>query len=100
MWNSLDADADKISVRFEQNALGALERIRVTDNGNGIPYGEAELLFGSLGGSWKSKKNRTARKVDRSAGRYASRWFANMSIMLIFCRSDPIWLLASVHARA
>jgi RNA-directed DNA polymerase len=60
MWNSLDADADKISVSFEQNALGALERIRVTDNGNGIPYGEAELLFGSLGGSWKSMKNRTA----------------------------------------
>src|SRR4051812_33776916 len=59
VWNSLDADADKIAIRFDTNALGALDAIRVQDNGTGIPYDQAEILFGSLGGSWKASKNRT-----------------------------------------
>jgi DNA mismatch repair ATPase MutL len=51
IWYSLDADAKKIPSRVDHNALGALKRIMVTDNGYGISYGEAEHLFGSLGGS-------------------------------------------------
>jgi len=31
MWNGLDADADKVTTRFDQNSLGALDRIRVAD---------------------------------------------------------------------
>jgi hypothetical protein len=61
IWNGLDADADLVGIRFDMNALGTLERIRVADNGNGINFAEAELLFGSLGGSWKSQKGRTAK---------------------------------------
>ena len=78
MWNSLDADADKVSVRFDENALGALEQIRVGDNGNGIAYNEAELLFGSLGGSWKSQKGRTTkgRSLHGKSGKGRFRAFA------------------------
>ena len=78
MWNSLDADADKVSVRFDENALGALEQIRVSDNGNGIAYSEAALLFGSLGGSWKSQKGRTAngRSLHGKSGKGRFRAFA------------------------
>lgn len=59
IWNSLDADADRISIRFGLNSLGALEQIRVQDNGTGIPYEAAADLFGNLGGSWKAGKNKT-----------------------------------------
>lgn len=64
IWNSLDADADRVAVNFDHNGLGGLERIRIADNGTGIPYDEAEALFGSLGGSWKTAKTRT--KAGRS----------------------------------
>jgi hypothetical protein len=61
--------------------LGALERIRVTDNGNGIPYGEAELLFAAwavlrAGGSPKVRlelinlaRNQTNR-VEMTRGKF------------------------------
>jgi hypothetical protein len=61
IWNSLDADADRISVRFDLNGIGGIETIRIGDNGNGIPYAEAETLFGNLGGSWKTTRNRTSK---------------------------------------
>lgn len=78
IWNSLDADADKITVRFDCNALGAIDRIRVQDTGKGIPYDEAELLFGSLGGSWKAQKVRTdkGRGLHGKSGKGRFRAFA------------------------
>jgi DNA mismatch repair ATPase MutL len=33
VWNSLDADADTVTVRLGLNALGAIDRIRVADAG-------------------------------------------------------------------
>lgn len=78
VWNSLDADADKIAVRFDTNSLGALDTIRVSDNGTGIPYDQAETLFGSLGGSWKASKNRTkkGRSIHGKSGKGRFKAFA------------------------
>lgn len=78
IWNGLDADADRVAVRFDMNALGALDRIRVSDNGNGIAHAEAELLFGSLGGSWKAQKGRTnkGRSLHGKTGKGRFRAFA------------------------
>lgn len=53
IWNGLDADATMITVDLEDDQLGGLRRIIVTDNGHGIPHVEAPALFGHLGGSWK-----------------------------------------------
>lgn len=53
IWNSLDADAKSVDVRFEYNELGAMSAIVVTDDGLGIPFKEAPDLFRRLGGSWK-----------------------------------------------
>jgi hypothetical protein len=60
IWNSLDADATRVSIRFDRNRLNGLQAIRVTDNGSGIPYESAPALFGSLGGSWKKLQKRSA----------------------------------------
>jgi len=61
IWNALDSDSDKVSIRFDKNSMGGIDQIRVTDEGTGIPYKEAQNLFGSLGGSWKAQKSKTAR---------------------------------------
>lgn len=53
IWNSLDADASQVSVRFSSNELGRLSSIQVRDNGTGIVYQRAPELFRRLGGSWK-----------------------------------------------
>ena len=53
IWNSLDADASSIDVRFDYNALGAMSAIAVTDNGVGMTFTDAPELFRRLGGSWK-----------------------------------------------
>jgi Histidine kinase-, DNA gyrase B-, and HSP90-like ATPase len=53
IWNGLDADATSVTVDFVDDNLGGLNRIIVTDNGQGIPHAEAPTLFRNLGGSWK-----------------------------------------------
>ena len=53
IWNSLDADATVVDVRFDYNDLGTMSAIIVTDNGTGIAHNEAPELFRRLGGSWK-----------------------------------------------
>jgi hypothetical protein len=54
IWNGLDADATRIDVDLEQDGLGGIAKVVVSDNGDGIPYGDAPALFRRLGGSWKS----------------------------------------------
>lgn len=59
IWNSLDADASKVSVHIDNNSLGILERITIKDDGEGIEYSSAEEIFKNLGGSWKRNKSKT-----------------------------------------
>jgi hypothetical protein len=59
IWNGLDADATAVTVDFEDDRLGGMARIIVTDNGHGIPHVDAPTLFGNLGGSWKRHGART-----------------------------------------
>ena len=53
VWNALDANAREVRVDLVTNPLGAVEAVRVADNGTGIDARQADRLFGSLGGSWK-----------------------------------------------
>lgn len=55
IWNGLDADATTIRVDFEDDKLGGMAKIIVTDDGHGIPHAEAPTLFRYLGGSWKAR---------------------------------------------
>ena len=59
IWNSLDADATNVHVKFKENQLNEVDRIIISDNGIGIPYNQAESLFVALGGSWKASKDKT-----------------------------------------
>jgi len=63
IWNSVDADATRITVEFEfKNLANEMSKIVVYDNGTGIPRQEAGRLFGHLGGSWKRLNRRTHEK--------------------------------------
>lgn len=53
IWNAVDADADRVDVTLQDDNLGGLSAIEISDNGHGIPYTDAEQLFSRLGGSWK-----------------------------------------------
>ncbi len=70
-WNSLDADATKVSVRFKRDSLGIAESLRVTDNGVGIHINEVEEVFGKIGDSKKLRYRTTAsgRVVHGSTGK-------------------------------
>ena len=74
IWNSLDADATKITIEINTNLLG--NNIIVRDNGIGIPYDKAIEAFKRIGGS--EKKNLVASSTGRQLhgkegkGRYRS----------------------------
>ena len=53
VWNALDADAREVKVDLVTNPLGAVDAVRVSDDGAGIDIARVDDTFGSLGGSWK-----------------------------------------------
>jgi len=56
IWNAFDADAVTVRVECEQNVLGGIEAITISDDGKGIVPEHAAALFGNLGESWKRGK--------------------------------------------
>lgn len=59
IWNSLDANADEVSVRIESSPLGNTSII-VKDNGEAISAKQADNYLSYIGNSWKSKKTETS----------------------------------------
>ncbi|MFJ4437026.1 ATP-binding protein [Streptomyces sp. NPDC088923] len=55
IWNSLDADAENITVLLERNDIGGVDRVAVVDDGTGIPAGECGDHFEQIGTSWKKR---------------------------------------------
>ena len=70
VWNALDADAREVKVDLITNALGAVEAVRVSDNGTGIDVLKIDSTFGSLGGSWKMEGRGTGLFHRRLHGRH------------------------------
>ncbi len=70
VWNALDADAREVRIDLMTNPLGAVEAVRVSDDGTGIDVLRADATFGSLGGSWKRLGTQTALAHRRLHGRH------------------------------
>ena len=70
VWNALDADAREVKVDIVQNALGAVEAIRVSDDGAGVDVDRIDATFGGLGGSWKKDRATTLGLRRRLHGRH------------------------------
>ncbi|KQC10450.1 MAG: hypothetical protein APR54_03160 [Candidatus Cloacimonas sp. SDB] len=58
IWNGLDAGSDHVEITVIPNDMQGLQEIRVRDHGYGIDHSKVEMLFGSLGESWKKEKER------------------------------------------
>ena len=54
IWNSLDAEANNVTVVIERNAMDGVERVRVEDDGHGMAPEAIPSAFQDLGGSWKA----------------------------------------------
>lgn len=96
IWNSLDADANHVSVSFDHNELGALERVTVRDNGHGLPRGEAPECFRKLGGSWKKTRVATpsGRSLHGQEGRGRFKAFAIGTYAewtVVYTREEKTW---------
>ena len=70
VWNALDADAREVKVDLLTNPLGAVEAVRVSDDGTGIDATKVDATFGSLGGSWKRTATQTGSAGRRLHGRH------------------------------
>ena len=70
VWNALDADAREVRVDLVTNALGAVDAVRVSDDGTGIDVFKADSTFGFLGGSWKRTGGETDGSHRRLHGRH------------------------------
>ena len=70
VWNALDADAREVKVDLVTNPLGAVEAVRVSDDGTGIDVLKADETFGNLGGSWKRTGKGTPMNGRRLHGRH------------------------------
>ena len=70
IWNALDADAREVRIDLLTNPLGAVEAVRISDDGSGIDVLRADATFGSLGGSWKRGATQTENSHRRLHGRH------------------------------
>ncbi|WP_210449331.1 ATP-binding protein [Vibrio crassostreae] len=78
IWNSLDANATEVNLDIEQqNAIGNIARIVVTDNGDGIAYGSIPLTFKKYKDSQKRSSRSPMTKGEKGLGRFAFHKFAH-----------------------
>ena len=70
VWNALDADAREVKIDLIQNALGAVDAIRISDDGAGVDVDRIDSTFGGLGGSWKKGRAMTIALKRRLHGRH------------------------------
>lgn len=75
VWNGLDAEAEHIQIRLEQNGMGGIDGVEVRDDGHGMTHAEALSEFSHLGGSWKhlaahSKHRRRLLHGSQGQGRW------------------------------
>ena len=70
VWNALDADAREVKIDLITNPLGAVDAVRITDDGTGVNVLKADSTFGSLGGSWKREGKGTEFSHRRLHGRH------------------------------
>src|SRR5260370_12663845 len=71
IWNSLDADANKVTVEYELNPFGGIDAVIVRDDGTGMTPADAAFGFRNFGNSWKRTASKTpsGRAIHGKLGR-------------------------------
>lgn len=63
IWNALDAEAEKVTVRVIDNPLEGVDVVEIIDDGHGMTHADAVREFQLLGGSWKRDKRRSRNDI-------------------------------------
>ena len=103
IWNSLDVGADHVVVAFEYTTMGAISKVTVTDDGEGMNREQAERGFKEYGDSWKRRvgvRTHNDRTVhgQRGQGRYDILSMGSSATWLSTAR-DVNGDLATIHVR-
>lgn len=56
VWNSLDAEAENVTIAIHKSEMGAVDTVVVTDDGHGFGTEDITDVMSCLGGSWKATK--------------------------------------------
>lgn len=80
VWNAFDEDATEVRVEVERSSLGAVELIRVVDNGNGMTPESASRAFSRIGDSWKNAPNATSASGRAVHGKHGRGRYAAFSL--------------------
>lgn len=75
IWNSLDAEAEMVTVTIGRTELDAVAAVVIADDGHGMTHADALRDFKRLGGSWKklratSKTGKRSLHGKEGAGRF------------------------------
>lgn len=79
VWNSLDADSDRVEVTFRRNDADGIDGVTVEDDGHGMSPEAAQSAFRWIGGSWKRAARRSqgkSRPLHGKSGQGRLRAFA------------------------
>ena len=83
IWNSFDAEATEVNIRFITNELQEIESIEISDNGSGINHDMLDKTFGSLLESMKENKTKDLESNvhgHKGKGRYSFIKFSEEAI--------------------
>lgn len=80
IWNAFDEDASQVSVEIEYDTLGAVDLVRVRDDGSGMNQERAQLAFSRVGDSYKSAPGTTSESGRAVHGKYGRGRYAAFSL--------------------
>lgn len=106
VWNSLDADAQRVDVKLNRSLTDVVVGVEVTDDGHGMAPEDVASEFKWVGNSWKRGALKTKHEKRPLHGRYGQgrlRAFAlgtNISWNTVGVNIEGKKLATTVHARA
>ncbi|WP_271271478.1 ATP-binding protein [Aliamphritea hakodatensis] len=71
IWNSFDANANEVKINYEDNDLGTIDSLHISDNGDGIDPEHHEATFGKYKDSPKKKNSSPTIKGQKGLGRFS-----------------------------
>ena len=71
IWNSFEANATEVVISYTENTLSGLERIIISDNGDGINYDDLNETFGTFLASKKNSLSLMKSKANKGKGRFS-----------------------------
>ncbi|MCD1585514.1 ATP-binding protein [Halomonas sp. IOP_14] len=80
IWNSFDANASEVNIKFSANETGTLESLSVSDDGLGIDPEEHEETFGKFKDSPKKRVSSPTIKGQKGLGRFSFHKIAKAAI--------------------